>query len=136
MPGLTTDTCVRSKSLNAGPATFTILPPYRPALTGLDRASHVIALGWFTDAARDRHIQQPPHLTEPIGALALRSPDRPNPIALSIPRLLGLDLTTGTVTLDALDWFDATPLIDLKPYYPSVDRITDASIIEPRRSMT
>jgi tRNA (adenine37-N6)-methyltransferase len=125
-----------ARERGAAPITLTILELYRPALTGLDRASHVIALGWFADAARNRLIQQPPHLAEQVGALALRSPDRPNPIALSIPRLLGVDISTGVVTLDALDWFDGTPLIDLKPYYPSVDIIPDASIREPSRKPT
>lgn len=117
-----------ARARGAAPPRLIIDPVYRQALTGLPRASHVWVLGWFAEAARDRLIQQPGHLTAPLGAFALRSPDRPNPIGASVARLLTVDPATGIVTLDALDWFDGTPLIDLKPYYASVDSIPDATI--------
>jgi tRNA (Thr-GGU) A37 N-methylase len=44
---------------------------------------------------------------------ALRSPVRPNPIALSIVGLLAIDVSVLQVR--GLDCLDGTPLIDLKP---------------------
>lgn len=110
------------------PATITIDPPYRAALAGLDRASHVVLLGWFERAARDRLVQHPKHVARPLGAFALRSPDRPNPIAVSVAKLLSVDVATGRVAVDALDWLDGTPVLDIKPYYASADSVPDATV--------
>ncbi len=106
---------------------------YRSGLVGLERASHLIALGWFAGASRDALVLQPQHLAEPQGCFALRSPARPNPIGLSIVRVTGLDRATGVIGVEALDWFDGTAVIDLKPYYPVNDLYPEASIREPRR---
>ncbi len=113
-------------------ASLKIDEPYRAALTGLDRASHVILIGWFDRACRERLIQQPRHLASPLGAFALRSPDRPNPIGLSVAKLVGLDLAEGRLLLEALDWLDGTPVLDIKPYYASVDSVPDAVVREER----
>jgi tRNA (adenine37-N6)-methyltransferase len=56
----------------------------------------------------------------------LRSPLRPNPIALAVVRLLGIDAATGRIEIDAIDCLDGTPLLDIKPYLPSVDAVPDA----------
>jgi tRNA (adenine37-N6)-methyltransferase len=112
-------------------ATLIIDPPWRPALMDLKRASHIILLGWFAGADRSLVALQPPHLARPVGCFALRAPARPNPIGLSIAGLLGVDVATGEVRIDALDWFDGTALIDIKPYYPSTDKIDAATIVEP-----
>ncbi len=52
---------------------------------------------------------------------ALRSPARPNPIGLHLVTLTGIDRDAGMLHLDAIDVLDGTPLIDVKPYFPSVD---------------
>ena len=110
------------------PSVIEIEAIYRAALSGIDRASHVILLGWFGHAARDRLIQQPRHAVRPLGAFALRSPDRPNPIAISVAKLVAVDAEAGRVTVDALDWFNGTAVLDIKPYYASVDCIPDAEV--------
>jgi tRNA (Thr-GGU) A37 N-methylase len=56
----------------------------------------------------------------------LRSPVRPNPIAMSVVRLLRIEGTTLTVV--GLDCLDGTPLIDIKPYFASVDSVPDAVV--------
>ena len=112
-------------------ATLIIDGSFRAGLTGLERASHLILFGWFADV--DRHVleQQPAHLDKPQGCFSLRTPARPNPIGMSVVRRLSLGQGAGLVTIDALDWFDGTPLIDIKPYYPSTDQIADAEVREP-----
>jgi tRNA-Thr(GGU) m(6)t(6)A37 methyltransferase TsaA len=112
------------------PATVQIDPPYHAALTRIERASHLILLGWFAAADRRRLTFQPGHLTAPHGVFALRSPGRPNPIGVSIAALVGVDAPRGLLTLDALDWYDGTPVIDIKPYIAGVDSHPDARVLE------
>ena len=57
--------------------------------------------------------------TQPHGLFATRSPTRPNPIGLSVVRLLGVD--GHRVRVAGVDMLDGTPLLDLKPYVPSFD---------------
>jgi tRNA (adenine37-N6)-methyltransferase len=110
------------------PAHLFVLPEFRAGLAGLERASHLILLGWF--AGVDRHVleQQPPHLARPQGCFSLRSPARPNPIGLSIAQLTRFDLPGGRIEIDALDWFGGTMLLDIKPYYASTDAHPAAAV--------
>jgi tRNA (adenine37-N6)-methyltransferase len=105
-----------------------ILPEFQAGLAGLERASHLILLGWFADVDRHVLVQQPAHLARPQGCFALRTPARPNPIGLSIVQPTRLDLAAGRIELDALDWFDGTLLLDIKPYYASTDAHPAAEI--------
>lgn len=109
-------------------ARIEIEPPYRPALAGLERASHVVVLYWMDRARRDLLTQVPRHLGEPRGTFALRSPARPNPIALAVARLRRLDAAAGVLEIDMLDCLDGTPVLDVKPYFPSIDSVADATV--------
>ena len=65
-------------------------------------------------------IQQvPAHLGRPRGTFALRSPVRPNPIALATVELVSID--GATLVVRSVDCVDGTPLVDIKPYFASVD---------------
>jgi tRNA (Thr-GGU) A37 N-methylase len=70
--------------------------------------------------------QVPRHLGAPRGTFALRSPVRPNPIALSVVRLLRLD--GATLEVQGLDCLDGTACLDIKPYFPSIDSVPDALV--------
>lgn len=94
---------------------------FRPALKGLQAGQAVILLYWTGAVRRDMLVLAPPHREGPTGVFALRSPSRPNPIAVGVVRILALDPELGTLTVDALDAFDETPLLDIKPWLPSVD---------------
>ena len=113
------------------PAVLTIDAPYRRGLQGLERASHVIILSWLHHAPRSLIVQKPRHAAEAKGVFGLRSPARPNPVGLHVARLVGLDIATGRINLDAIDVLDGTPVIDIKPYFASTDAIPEA-IIEGR----
>jgi tRNA (adenine37-N6)-methyltransferase len=104
---------------------------FRAGLAGLERSSHLILLGWFADVDRHVLVQHPSHLPRPQGCFALRSPARPNPIGLSVVRRLNLDVTAGVIEIDALDWFDATLLLDIKPYYATTDLFPNATVSAP-----
>lgn len=95
--------------------------PFRPGLLGLAPGMPLILLYWTGLARRDMIVLNPPHREGPTGVFALRAPSRPNPVAVAVVRLLGVDQPAGTLEFDALDAFDGTPLLDIKPWLPTVD---------------
>lgn len=107
-------------------AVLEVDPAYRPGLIGLAGASHVIILTWLDRAQRNLIVQKPRHATDPKGVFALRSPVRPNPIGLHVAGLLSVDIEAGWLHLDAIDVFDATPVIDIKPYFATTDAFPGA----------
>jgi len=111
-------------------ATIEIGPPYRPGLLGLAGTSHVVVLSWLGSAPRNLIVQKPRHASAPKGVFALRSPARPNPVGLHVARLVALDEPAGLLTLDAIDALDGTPVVDLKPYFASIDSFSEA--VPPR----
>ena len=99
---------------------------WRIGLQGLETVSHIVLLYWMDRARRDLVLQAPRHYSEPRGTFALRSPARPNPIAVSVARLLRIE---GNILFVAgVDCLDNTPLIDVKPYFPSTDSVPDAVV--------
>ncbi len=101
-------------------------PRWVDGLAGLESVSHVVVLYWMDQARRDLVLQAPHHYTERRGTFALRSPVRPNPIAVSVARLVRID--GNKLTVVGLDCVDDTPLLDLKPYFASTDSVPDASV--------
>jgi tRNA-Thr(GGU) m(6)t(6)A37 methyltransferase TsaA len=110
------------------PASVEIDEAYRAGLAGLERASHLVVLSWFDRAARNLIVQKPRHSPRTSGTFALRSPVRPNPIGLHVAKLVSLDHATGVIGLDAIDALDGTPVIDVKPYFASVDAFPEAVV--------
>jgi tRNA-Thr(GGU) m(6)t(6)A37 methyltransferase TsaA len=99
---------------------------FAPGLQGIESCSHVILLYWMEQARRDLVLQMPHHYETGRGTFALRSPARPNPIALSVARLLRVD--GNKLSVVGLDCLDGTPLVDLKPYFASTDAVPDAVV--------
>ncbi|CAK9036705.1 tRNA (adenine(37)-N6)-methyltransferase (tRNA methyltransferase O) [Durusdinium trenchii] len=62
-----------------------------------------------------------------VGVLACRTPHRPNPIGLSLAKVVEVKPSEGILVLAGLDVIDGTPCLDLKPYLPSFEAI-DASV--------
>jgi tRNA-Thr(GGU) m(6)t(6)A37 methyltransferase TsaA len=109
-------------------ASVEIAEPYRAGLDGLERASHVVILSWFDRAARNLIAQKPRHSPRVRGTFALRSPARPNPIGLHVAKLVSLDRQAGLLVIDAIDVLDGTPVLDVKPYFASIDAFPEAVI--------
>jgi tRNA (adenine37-N6)-methyltransferase len=86
---------------------------WRDGLKRLDAYEQVEVIYWMHQARRDLVLQSPKSNGETSGTFALRSPVRPNPIATSLVRLVGLE--PGVVLVRGLDCLDGTPLLDLKP---------------------
>lgn len=108
--------------------------PYRSALHGLEGFSHLIVVWWchLLDNDEYRSITQcdQPYKTAPatLGIFATRSPVRPNPIAISPTAVLEIDAAQGMIYIPYIDAEDATPILDLKPYHPTIDRIRDVRV--------
>lgn len=109
------------------PATVEIDPLFRDGLTGLEGTTHLALLTWL-DTPRNLIIQSPRHAGAPKGVFALRSPARPNPIGLHVVSVVSLDRKTGLIEIDGIDVLDGTPLIDLKPYIPAIDSVSEATV--------
>jgi tRNA-Thr(GGU) m(6)t(6)A37 methyltransferase TsaA len=113
------DDCPKNARESDAICTIELDPRWRDALKGVETCSHVVLLYWMDRARRDLVLQVPHHYREPRGTFALRSPVRPNPIAMSVARLLRVDGPRLSVV--GLDCLDNTPLVDLKPYFASTD---------------
>ena len=104
-------------------------PKYSKGLKGLEGYSHIQVLWWANgcdnEESRNNLIEKKPYKKGPdeIGVFATRSPQRPNPIAVSNVDISYVDSEKGIIGLYYIDAFDGTQVIDLKPYVPSVDRI-------------
>jgi len=123
-PFATLKDCPKNVREGAAEATVEVDPRYGAGLAGLERCSHLILLYWLDEARRDLLVQSPRHVTAPRGVFSLRSPIRPNPIGLAVVELVGIDGTRLTVR--KLDCRDGTPLLDIKPYFSSIDSVPDA----------
>ncbi|GKY86930.1 tRNA (N6-threonylcarbamoyladenosine(37)-N6)-methyltransferase TrmO [Sinisalibacter aestuarii] len=109
-----------SKARAEKPDTWIELKPeFAPALAGLTVGQPVILLYWMDNARRDLVVQAPAHVDAPRGTFALRSPNRPNPIAAATVRITALD--GARIGIDAIDCFDGTPLVDIKPWLETID---------------
>jgi tRNA-Thr(GGU) m(6)t(6)A37 methyltransferase TsaA len=127
--GVVRSTC-RERQLMPGEglaAQIEVYPEYAGEVAGIEITSHLVVLGWLhqarlplqTPSRRQRLPDVPAR-----GVFATRSPDRPNPISMSVVRLVARH---GTVLdVEGLDLIDGTPVLDLKPYLPGLDSVFGA----------
>ena len=116
--------CPKNPGQSQAEGRIEIDPRFAEGLRDLERCSHIWLLYWMHEARRDLLLQVPAHLGQARGTFALRSPVRPNPIALSAVELVAVQDTTLAVR--HVDCVDGTPLIDVKPYFASVDSFPGA----------
>lgn len=111
-------------------ATLELLPPFNQpeALRGLEEFSHLwISFVFHAAASRNwKATVRPPRLggNERIGVFASRSNFRPNPLGLSVVKLLRVK--GSTLELGGGDFLNGTPVLDIKPYLPYSDSLPDA----------
>ena len=104
-------------------------PALAPALTGLKGFSHIQIIWWFDrcDDTQNRAVlqhQRPyAHGPKTMGVFATRSPQRPNPIALTTAQVLWIDEEHAQIGIAFIDASNGTPVLDIKPYTPSLDRV-------------
>jgi len=112
-----------AREQGGGNARIELKPEFAPALTGLAPGDWIMLLYWTGAARRDLIVQAPRHADGPRGTFALRSPARPNPVALGCVRIEAID--GATLHIDATDAFDGTPVVDIKPWTRTVDSPAD-----------
>jgi tRNA-Thr(GGU) m(6)t(6)A37 methyltransferase TsaA len=125
-PWLSREQCPKNPRETDAVCTVELDPRWTPALKGLETVSHVLLLYWMDRAPRDLVLQVPRHYGEQRGTFALRSPARPNPIAVSVARLVRIE--GNTLSVVGVDCLDNTPLLDIKPYFASTDSVPDAVV--------
>jgi tRNA-Thr(GGU) m(6)t(6)A37 methyltransferase TsaA len=97
-----------------------VWPPYQAGLKDLEGFSHLFLIYHF-HAVSGYELQVVPFLDRQMrGVFATRAPKRPNPIGLSLVRLLAV-LPDGRLEVEDVDMLDGTPLLDIKPYVPEFD---------------
>lgn len=109
---------------------------YIPALKALDGFSHLNVIWWFSgfDNEETRNILETPqpykNAPEVMGIFATRSPVRPNPIALTAVQIININYENGTIQIAYIDANDNSPVLDIKPYTPSLDKVENPSVPE------
>ncbi|MGH6683408.1 MAG: tRNA (N6-threonylcarbamoyladenosine(37)-N6)-methyltransferase TrmO [Pseudolabrys sp.] len=99
---------------------------FRDALKDVESCSHLVLLYWMDKSPRNLVLQVPSHYGVQRGTFALRSPARPNPIAMSVVKLLSIN--GNKLSVAGLDCLDGTPLLDIKPYFASTDSVPGAEV--------
>jgi tRNA-Thr(GGU) m(6)t(6)A37 methyltransferase TsaA len=92
---------------------------FSAGLKDVEGFSHLILI-YHLHLVRDFSLSVKPFLdNDEHGIFATRAPKRPNPIGLSVVRLVARD--EATLEIENVDILDGTPLLDLKPYVPHFD---------------
>src|SRR5262249_6179793 len=125
-PWTSREECPKNARESEAVCTIEVNPQWALALKGVETCTHLVVLYWMDRARRDLVQQVPRHYGVPRGTFALRSPARPNPIAMSVVRLLAVNGSALSVV--GLDCLDNTPLLDIKPYFASTDAVSDAVV--------
>lgn len=103
--------------------TIEVFKEYQAGLKDLEGFSHIILLYHF-HRSQGFNLHIVPFMdTQPRGLFATRAPKRPNPIGLSVVQLDRIE--NDTLHIQNVDMLDDTPLLDIKPYVPDFDSITN-----------
>lgn len=107
-------------------AELRIYDEYADALLGLDGWSHAFVMYWFdkNDTPKKRSILRVHprgNRENPLtGVFACRAPFRPNPVALSLCKIVSVE--GPVIRVEKIDAFDGTPILDIKPYARGIDQ--------------
>jgi len=119
-PFLETENMPIQASRSEAPGTVEVFPEYLDGLEGVEEFSHIFLLYVFHRAPAQVSLRVKPFLDEHThGLFATRYPNRPNPIGLSVVRLV--NRKENKLEILGADMLDGTPLLDIKPYVPDFD---------------
>lgn len=99
-----------------------VLPEFEPGLLDIEGFSHLFVIWAFDRITGFDLTACPPSDNRPHGVFATRSPRRPNPIGLTVVRLLARD--QERLRVRGVDMLNGTPILDIKPYLSSVPQET------------
>ena len=95
-----------------------ILPEFEPGLADIEGFSHLFVIWAFDRSEGFNLVATPPSDDRPHGVFATRSPQRPNPIGLTVVELLRRE--GPLLRVRGVDMLDGTPILDIKPYLSNV----------------
>ena len=99
--------------------TVEVFPEYANGLKDVDGFSHLILIYHF-HLSQGSSLEAKPYMdNQARGVFAMRGPNRPNPIGISVVRLDRIE--GNTLHIQDVDIVDGTPLLDIKPYVPEFD---------------
>jgi len=116
-----TDTAQIPKGLGAehhAEGVLELLPQFEAGLADIEGFSHLYVVWAFDRAGGFDLTAYPPSDTRPHGVFATRSPERPNPIGLTVVTLVRRD--GPRLVVRGIDMLDGSPILDIKPYLSSV----------------
>jgi len=99
--------------------TIDVFPEYAEGLKDIEGFSHIILLYHFHLSKGSTLVVRPFMDNEAHGVFAMRGPSRPNPIGISVVRLVRVE--ANILHIQDVDIVDGTPLLDIKPYIPEFD---------------
>lgn len=122
------------------PVSLIIEPKYWDATLRIEEFSHLHVIWWadgLDNPERRSHLKDTPPVegAEMSGVFASRSPARPNLLCLSIVKLERVDPDSKKLVVDQISANDETPILDIKPYMPSSDRVDNAKVPEWFRNL-
>jgi tRNA-Thr(GGU) m(6)t(6)A37 methyltransferase TsaA len=112
-------TPIQPRSAKGIEGTLEIYPEFIEGLLDIEGFSHLILIYHF-HLAKEPTLKAKPFMDDTMhGIFAIRGPSRPNPIGISVVRLVRVE--GGFLTIRDVDIVDGTPLLDIKPYVPQFD---------------
>jgi tRNA-Thr(GGU) m(6)t(6)A37 methyltransferase TsaA len=110
----------------SGPGVVEIFPEFADALRDLEGFSHIYLLYHFHKVRQSLLVVTPFLDSKPHGIFATRAPTRPNPLGLSMVKLVRIDHIH--VYVEGADVLNGTPLLDIKPFVPEFESVQDVRI--------
>ena len=110
---------VQAQGGNGINGSIEVFEQYAAGLKDLNGFSHIMLMYHF-HLSKGYTLEVTPFLDEePRGLFATRAPNRPNPIGISVVRLI--EIKGSKLLIEDVDMVDGTPLLDIKPYVPAFD---------------
>ncbi len=97
-----------------------VLEEFEEGLQDIEGFSHIVVIYWFHKCRGYHLLVKTPWDDIPHGLFSTRSPHRPCPLGLTVVKLGAR--SKNILKVKGLDAIDGTPLLDIKPYVPAVDR--------------
>jgi len=116
----------RQGRLSAEICEIEVFAPFSEGLKDIEQCSHLFVIFWLHLANRNLLQATPPHDGREHGVFATRSPNRPNPLALDIVKLIEVD--GNRLRVSGMDALDGSLLLDIKPYSAGIDSFPQARI--------
>jgi tRNA (adenine37-N6)-methyltransferase len=97
--------------------TLVIDKKYRKGLRDIQPGQQIVVIFHFHKSpifTSDLLVQKPPHRNEKLGVFSICSPNRPNPVGMSVLDVLQVE--ANIIYVQGIDMIDGTPILDLKPF--------------------